>query len=541
MTLPLVGQPYAHTGVMMKAPKNRSIHSVVAAACAALVLGLAACAPGGGGGVGGTGTTTAPSEVSTDVAGTGDVTLELSDFWGSAEGEWIDDRIAAFEEAYPNVTIERTQEEWTQLVSTLNLQLQDASGPDIASANNGWQSLGTLAEANLVLNLDPYADVYGWNDDVPTTIARQNQFTTDFSAIGEGSWFATPVARATLTGLYYNVEKLEALGLDVPTTLEELEAAAATAKAAGEVPFNYSGLDGNTAMLFSLQAVFGTAGDINDFIYGNPDVTAEQSKLTEAATTMVTWADDGWLSPNFEGLDSQTTLASFLDGDGVFRFDYTGTLGLQGEDMEKFGYIQLPQASGTGTVGVGAAPAAMVIASKAEHPDVAAAFLDFLMSEDSAQAAIDLGMVPMLHDDLNAPTTGRSLTEEIAGVARARLSAGGGVAAVVEYDMQHGQIGERAEREQTRGVHEEAAIAVEHERGPPGGERDPDADRERKPHRSGEREVVRAVPGGAGQPCCEARGEDRGHLGQCGDGRGDGLGLEHHTSHPNSDGGTRSA
>ncbi|ROR97156.1 carbohydrate ABC transporter substrate-binding protein (CUT1 family) [Salana multivorans] len=399
----------------MKAQKNRSIHRVGTVACAALVLGLAACAPGGGGS--GATTSTAPSDVSTDVAAAGDVTLKLSDFWKSAEGEWIDNRIAAFEDLYPNVTIKRTQEEWTQLVSTLNLQLQDASGPDIASANNGWQSLGTLAEANLVLNLDPYAELYGWNESVPNTIARQNQFTTDFSAIGEGSWFATPVARATLTGLYYNVGKLEALGLDVPTTLPELEAAAAAAAAAGEVPFSYSGLDGNTAMLFSLQAVFGTATDINDFIYGDPDVTAAQSKLTEAAATMVTWADNGWLSPDFEGLDSQTTLASFLDGDGVFRFDYTGTLGLTGDQLDEFGYIQLPQESGSGTVGVGAAPAAMVIASKTEHPDVAAAFLDFLMSEESAQAAIDLGMVPMLHNDLDTPSTGRSLNEEITAAA----------------------------------------------------------------------------------------------------------------------------
>ncbi|MBN8881748.1 MAG: extracellular solute-binding protein, partial [Salana multivorans] len=206
-------------------------------------------------------------------------------------------------------------------------------------------------------------------------------------------------------------------GLDSQTTLPELETAAAAAAAAGEVPFSYSGLDGNTAMLFSLQAVFGTATDINDFIYGDPEVTAAQSKLTEAAATMVTWADNGWLSPDFEGLDSQTTLASFLDGDGVFRFDYTGTLGLTGDQLDEFGYIQLPQESGSGTVGVGAAPAAMVIASKTEHPDVAAAFLDFLMSEESAQAAIDLGMVPMLHNDLDTPSTGRSLNEEIAAAA----------------------------------------------------------------------------------------------------------------------------
>ncbi len=154
--------------------------------------------------------------MSDDVAGAGPVTLKLSDFWGSAEEQWIVTLVDKFQKKYPNVTIQRTREDWGQLTSTLNLQLQDASGPDIASANNGWSSLGTLARGNLVLNLDPYAQLYGWNDLVPTTIARQNKFTTDFTTIGEGSWFGTPVSRASLIGIYYNAQKLQQLGSRCP-------------------------------------------------------------------------------------------------------------------------------------------------------------------------------------------------------------------------------------------------------------------------------------------------------------------------------------
>ncbi|MDF0513154.1 extracellular solute-binding protein [Agromyces sp. H3Y2-19a] len=354
---------------------------------------LTACAPAAS-----TPGPAAPTSVSDDVAAAGDVTLKLSDFWTSAEEEWIVSLIDQFEEKYPNVTIERTREDWGQLTSTLNLQLQDEGGPDIASANNGWSSLGTLAKAGLVLNLDAYADLYDWNDTVPTTIARQNQFTTDFTTIGEGSWFATPPARASLIGIYYNAAKLKELGIEAPTTLDELEAAAAAAKEAGEIPFSYSGLDGNTAALLGLQSLYGPEADINDFVYGDPDVTAEETGLTDAATTLEDWNEQGWLTPDFEGIDYQTSLADFLDGDGVFRFDYTGALGLSGDQLDQFGYIQLPQAADDTTVGVGAAPGAMVISAKAEHPDVAAAFLDFLMSEDASQTAVDLGLVPMLNE-----------------------------------------------------------------------------------------------------------------------------------------------
>ncbi|WP_417564136.1 ABC transporter substrate-binding protein [Microbacterium sp.] len=373
--------------------------AVATALSVAAALIVTACAPGGGGGP----APSAPTKVSDDVAAAGNVTLKLSDFWGSAEEKWIVNLVDQFEAKYPNVKIERTREDWGQLVGTLNLQLQDANGPDIATANNGWSSLGTLAKGNLVLNLDAYAKLYGWDKKVPTTIARQNKFTTDFTTIGEGSWFATPVARASLIGIYYNVDKLKALGVEPPTTLDELEADAVKAKQAGQTPFSYSGVDGNTAIVLGLQALYGSEKSINDFVYGSKNVTATKTGMTEAATTLTKWEKNGWLTPNFQGIDYQTSLADFVDGKGVFRFEYTGSLGLSGDQLDKFGYIQLPQASGSTTVGVGAAPGAMVISAKSKHPDVAAAFLNFLMSKEASQAAVDLGLVPMLNPDVTIP------------------------------------------------------------------------------------------------------------------------------------------
>ncbi len=391
---------------------HRARPATAALLAAGLALTMAACAPGGGGGA----TEEETGDVSTDVAAAGDVTLRLTDFWGSAEGEWIDGLVAEFEKTYPNVTIERTQEDWGQLNSTLNLQLQDADGPDIASANNGWQSLGTLGKGGLVLNLDPYAEAYGWDDLVPTTIKRQNTFTTDFATMGEGSWFGTPVARTSLIGLYYNVEKLDALGIDPPTDLDSLESAAAAAKAAGEIPFQYGSMDGSTSALLGVQALLADRDQLNDYIYDSPDVTAEDVKMTEAVETVARWAADGWFPDSFEGIDYQTAVANYLDGQGVFRWEYTGSLGLDAEQQTQFGYLQLPQADGS-TVGVGAAPGAMVVSAKSAHPDVAAAFLDFLMSPTAAQQAADLGLVPALDPDVQVPAESLSLTGESAGAA----------------------------------------------------------------------------------------------------------------------------
>ncbi|MEZ0447391.1 extracellular solute-binding protein [Cellulomonas sp. ICMP 17802] len=378
---------------------------------AGFALTLAACAPGGG-----SAATAEPTDVSTDVASAGDVTIKLTDFWGSAEGEWVDGVIKDFEKKYPNVTVDRTSEDWGQLNSTLNLQLQDDAGPDIATANNGWASLGTLAKGGLVLNLDAYAKSYGWDSNVPTTIQRQNKFTTDFTTMGSGSWFSTPVARASLIGLYYNADKLKALGIDPPTNLDELEAAAAKAKAAGEVPFEYGSMDGSTTALLGVQALLADRDKLNDYTYDDPSVKATDVKMTEAVSTVKKWADEGYYPEAFEGIDYQTAVANFVGGQGVFRWEYTGSLGLNADQQSHFGYLQLPQAGGS-TVGVGAAPGALVISAKSKHPDVAAAFLDYLMSPTAAQKAADLGLVPALAPDVTVPTTSLSLTGESAGAA----------------------------------------------------------------------------------------------------------------------------
>lgn len=384
-----------------------------AGVAAVIALSLAACAPGGGS----VDQNATPSTVSTDVAKAGKVTLKLTDFWGAAEGEWIKQVVADFEKKYPNVTIRRTTEDWGQLNSTLNLQLQDDGGPDIASANNGWQSLGTLAKGGLVRNLDAYAKAYGWDKDVPTTIARQNQFSTDFKTMGSGSWFATPMARSSLIGLYYNADKLKALGIDPPKTLADVEAAAAKAKAAGEVPFEYGSLDGSTSALLGVQAVLADKKKLNDYIYGDSTVKATDVAMTDAVALIKKWADAGYFPQHFQGIDYQTAVANFVGGKGVFRWEYTGSLGLNAQQQRHFGYLQLPQRSGSGTVGVGAAPGAMVISSKCKNPDVAAAFLDYLMSPEAGQAAADLGLVPAMSPDVKVPATSLSLTGESAGAA----------------------------------------------------------------------------------------------------------------------------
>jgi len=371
---------------------------------------LAGCAPQG------TKASSAPTTPakSIDVAKAGTVTLTMLDFWGGDAASWVASAVKGFQAKYPNVTIKRTSVDWGQLTQTANLRLKEKNPPDIITVNNGWQSLGTLSKAGLVLNLDGYSKSFGW-DKFPSTILRQTQFTPDGTEMGSGSLFATPVASSSLIGLYYNKTVLDKAGVAPPTDLASFEDACTKAKAAGIIPIGYGSQDkgSSTAILLALQDLFGDQKKINDFVYSTGEVKAADIGMSEAAERLKSYQDKGWLTPNHAGIQYADAIDAFLKGKSAFRFEYTGTLAFKGNQKQEYGYVQLPQASGGKVVGTGASTA-VALGSKCAHPDVAAAFLDFLAGPQTAQYVVEAGLLPLLND-VKAPPDNPEFATEIAG------------------------------------------------------------------------------------------------------------------------------
>jgi raffinose/stachyose/melibiose transport system substrate-binding protein len=389
--------------------KKRHVIGAIAVALP-LLLAVSACTPGG------TTASTTQAAVSKDIT-TNPVTIRMLDFWQADEGKWVDSVIAGFEKKHPNVTIKRTVQDWGQVMNTLNLRLADANGPDIATVNNGWQSMGTLAQGGRILNLDAYSDLYGWKKEIPPTMLRQLEFTSDGKQMGTGSLYATPTARSSLIGLYYNKSILTAAGIPVPKTLDDFEKACAALKAAGQIPIAYGSQqkDSATALLFSVQDLYGTAKNIGDFVYSAGNVPMSKTGIPEAATTVKKWADAGWLTPNYQGLQYADAVDQFMHGKGAFRFEYTGALPFTDAQKQTYGYLQLPQVDGSKVVGTGSPSGNLSISSKSKNPDVAAAFLDYLANKQTAQLAVDRGYLPLLHTGLKTPTDSPEFATEVTG------------------------------------------------------------------------------------------------------------------------------
>lgn len=400
--------------------KKKPAFAALAVALPVLLL-VSGCAPGAA-----STSHASSSSVSTDVAKEGKVTLKLLDYFQNDESKWMNQVIAGFEKKYPNVTIKRTVQDWGQVMSTLNLRMANANGPDIATVNNGWQSMGTLAKGGLILNLDAYSKLYGWNKEIPATMLRQLEFTPNGKTMGSGSLYAAPTARSSLIGLYYNKQVLASAGLSVPKTFAEFESDCKALKAAGKTPIAYGSLDkdSSTALLFAVQDVYGSANNIGNFVYDSHSVPIAKTGITQAATTVKKWADAGWFSPNYAGLQVTDAQQQFLNGQGAFRFEYTGSFAFTTAQKKDYGYLQLPQANGSAVVGTGSPSGNFSISSKTKHPDAAAAFLNYMTSKTAAQLAVDHGFLPLLHSGLTVPKDNAEFATEVAG--QQKLDAGNG-------------------------------------------------------------------------------------------------------------------
>ncbi len=216
--------------------RRSSVLAGVVGCAAAVSIALAGCTPGASSN--GTANNAAPTgAVSTDAAKLGKVTLNVLDYFsGGVDNAWMKQVVAAFEKKYPNITISRTSMAWGDVMQALPLKLRSNNPPDIVPANNGWQSLGTLVQGGLVLNLDHYAQAYGWTHKVPQSILAEHEFSTHGKTMGTGSLYGMPVARSSLIEAYYNRGLLQRIGATVPKTYNDFVADLAKAKAAGDHP-----------------------------------------------------------------------------------------------------------------------------------------------------------------------------------------------------------------------------------------------------------------------------------------------------------------
>ena len=396
--------------------RNERIHGARVAAgalCAVALAAVGGCAPGAG-------TAQQPAQspaaavsgaaVNTDPATMGQVTLTVWDqeVRGS-QNEEIEALNSAFMTKYPNITIKRNAQSFDDLQKTLKLALSGQDAPDVVEANNSRSQMGALVTGGSLLALDPYAMAYGWTDRYPATVLTLSSYSADGKTFGSGNLYGLP-QMGEIVGFYYKKDKLAKLGLDIPTTWAQLEQQLATIKAAGETPLLLGDQDKWPAIhVFGpIQGAHTPAEEVTALGLGNPGGDWTDATNVAAATQLHDWVAKGYFNSDVLGTAGDDAFATFSTGKGVY---YIGG-SWYGADMKaslqgQFGFFAPPPATagdGASTTGGTSLPFAVTSASK--NPDAAAAYINFLTSDDAMKVVAEKGNLPVLHSGDLAPASG---------------------------------------------------------------------------------------------------------------------------------------
>lgn len=314
---------------------------------------------------------------------------------------------AAFTEKYPNITIERIEKSYEELITSARLVLSEPDAPCIVQGDQGRDTDGVLVKANLLRSLADYEQAYGWVVDATARWSADGVVWGRGDAYGVAPWYQA-------VGLYYNRTLLTQLGAEVPTTFEELVAVFDAAKAAGLVPLGFGNAEKYPGS-FAYEIVQNQIADkeaIRAFVFGLDGATFETDANLEAAQMLKAWVDAGYFTPGYDGISFDDATAQFIDGSSLFLLQGTWASGGIAEAMgDEAGFLAVPPMAGNTHVSTGGVSKPLHISANCPQPDVAAAYLDAVLSEEAAS-------IFAAHDDLPAgkadlPDTASAVIKDI--------------------------------------------------------------------------------------------------------------------------------
>jgi ABC-type glycerol-3-phosphate transport system substrate-binding protein len=349
---------------------------------AALLVGCSAPGSGGGGEA-----EADPETVSTDL---GDEDIELTLYDGAGLKAIDEALIAAFEEKHPNVTIETRFDPDDVQAQNAPRVLASDDPPDIARII----ALADIVGNGQLTNLDPWAQEYGW-DSLPE--GQLAMYRVDDEGVrGSGSHY-TMASGFVLTGLYYNREVADEVGMGKPpTTLAELEEDLAAAKAAGVTPIIAGNQTGQA--VFTVQSMINNAvgrEPVNDWVFNVPDATIDTPEAVGAVETVAGWADQGYFNEDTNGTDSTGALGRFIDGEALFYGSGSWDASALQDGMgDNVGFTLFPPGESGAALAMSDPVSNFGIPAGSDEKNAAAAFLDFLTSPEARQVVVDTGAGP---------------------------------------------------------------------------------------------------------------------------------------------------
>jgi raffinose/stachyose/melibiose transport system substrate-binding protein len=321
------------------------------------------------------------------------VIVHWDDDTAGGVGDVTDQLIVEFEEANPGITIERTSRQFQDHLAAVRLAASGEDGPDVFTGGLGYSLDSDLVKAGYLEPLDDVAESSGWLSQLSDVTVAPLRFTPDGATWGEGNLYGMTIFTEFI-GVFYNREKAEALGLQMPpATFGDFEAMLQTAKGRGETPIWLGNLDQWPAahVYPMIQNQLSSAEEISGWMTGREGSTFVTPGNTEAAAKLQEWVEAGYFNEGFNGLSYDDSWSQFAEGNGVFYLSGTWINGQFQDTMgDNVGLFLMPgETADSPFVSAGGLADPWHISSKSTVKDEAKKWIEFLTSARAAQLLIE--------------------------------------------------------------------------------------------------------------------------------------------------------
>ncbi len=314
---------------------------------------------------------------------TENITLKV---WESTEGpdEFIRQAGEKFTEKYPNITIEYVNVELGDTTTQIALDGPAGVGADVFAAPH--DKLGELVSGGHVL---PTANA----NDIASKVLESCTSAVTY----DGTMYGYPVSAETYA-LFYNKDIIDEA--DVPTTWEEVKEYAAANTGNGKYGFLMDVGNGYYTIIFTTSddnRLFGAEGTDKENTNINSEASVKGMEVFQGLRDAI----------NVPAADLTTSICDSAFASGTVAMYITGLWNVTvfEEAGINFGVTTLPSLPGNDTPAASfSGTRVMFVSAYTDHPTEAAAFADFLLSEEMQQLRFDLtGSLPSISVEVDSP------------------------------------------------------------------------------------------------------------------------------------------
>jgi len=271
--------------------------------------------------------------------------------------------------------------------------LSAGEGPDVFTFGTGPGQPAALIAGNLVADLTNAYYELSWAETIPESIAAQTSSDGKLWAFGN---------EVETTAMFYNRAIFEEVGIDVPTSWSEMEAAVASLKEAGyDTPIGLGGAD-KWPVSHWQSLIFGRyAGPdgIENVLFGDGEWTDEP--FVEASAKLQEMGASGWFGPYPVAIGYGELMDQFWAGDIPMTFTGPWVIGggveAAGERITDYGVFSVPpfeddqQIHPTNSIGSG-----WYVRADSPNKDAAIAYIDRMFNTSEGRATLlNSGVVPV--------------------------------------------------------------------------------------------------------------------------------------------------